>query len=184
MSERIIESPAREAAIVAFDQAHVSFLEAFRDVPDEALSYVPAGDEYALGILPEHLCDSLWSYSSQLDATLRAGFSQIDLSQDNIYQAARARRHADLAAWRPSSAEREAILTRLEMAHQHARSRLAALDDTTFTRTAPIVYSAASEPYPTSARDITGWLTDHYDEHSTQTRELLDRWRAEAGTRA
>src|SRR5579859_3481589 len=126
MSERIIESPAREAAIVAFDQAHVSFLEAFRDVPDEALSYVPAGDEYALGILPEHLCDSLWSYSSQLDATLRAGFSQIDLSQDNIYQAARARRHAELAAWRPSSAEREAILARLEMAHEHARSRLAA----------------------------------------------------------
>ncbi|HLJ81132.1 MAG TPA: DinB family protein [Ktedonobacterales bacterium] len=183
MSENI-EPPTREASLSALDQAYVQFLEAFRDVPDEALSYVPAGDEYALGILPEHLCDPLWKYSSQLDAMVRADFSQIDLSLDNIYEEAQARRHADLAAWRPLSAERGAMLARLKTAHQHAHSRLAALDDVTFTRTAPIVYTAGSEPYPTAARDIAGWLIDHYDEHTAQTRELLVRWRADAQTQA
>ena len=178
MSEQI-EPPTREASLSALGRAYVQFLAAFRDVPDEAMSYVPAGDEYALGILPEHLCDPLWKYSSQLDAMVRADFSQIDLSLDKIYEAAQARRHADLAAWRPTGAEREAMLARLETAHQHARSRLAALDDATFTRTAPIVYTAGSEPYPTSARDIAGWLSDHYDEHTAQTRELLARWRPE-----
>ena len=183
MSEQI-EPPTREASLSALDRAYVQFLAAFRDVPDEALSYAPAGDEYALGILPEHLCDPLWRYSSQLDAMLRAGFGQIDLSQDKIYEAAQARRHADLAAWRPTRAEREAMLAHLETAHQHARSRLATLDDVTFTRTAPVVYMGSSEPYPTSARDMSGWLIDHYDEHTAQTRELLARWRAEVHTQA
>ncbi len=173
--------PPREAAILALDQAYAAFLEAFREVPDKALRFVPAGEEYALGILLEHLCDPLWSYSSQLDAMLRADYAQIDLSGDQVLAAAKATRHAKLAAWRPDASERAGMLERLATAHQHARSRLAALDDATFTRAAPVVYAAGTEPLPTSARDIAGWLTQHYDEHTAQTRSLLAQWRATAG---
>lgn len=170
----------REAALRALDQAYAAFLEAFREVPDEALRFVPEGEEYCLGILPEHLCDPLWSYSSQLDAMLRAGFAQIDLSGDRALEAAKAQRHAALAAWRPGTSERAEMMARLATAHQHARSRLAALDDATFTRAAPVVYAAGTEVLPTSAADIAGWLTEHYDEHTQQTRSLLVQWRATA----
>lgn len=173
-------APRREAAVRTLDAAYTTFLAAFREVPDEALSFVPEGEEYTLGILPEHVCDSLWSYSSLLDAMLRVGFAPLDLSGDRALDAAKAQRHAELAAWRPNASERVGMLARLETAHQHARSRLAALNDVTFTRTAGVVYSAGTEPLPTSAQDIVGWLAGHYDEHTAQTGELLARWHAEA----
>lgn len=174
------EPQSRESALLALDRAYAAFLEAFHEVPDEALSFVPEGEEYALGILPEHLCDPLWGYSSQLDAMLRAGFAPLDLSADRIRAAADAQRHTALAVWRPGPAERAEMLARLATAHRHARSRLAALDDATFVRSAPVVYAAGAEPLPTSAHDIAGWLVAHYDEHTAQTRSLLERWRVEA----
>lgn len=178
--DRRTDAPPREAALRSLDAAYAAFLAAFSEVPDVALSYVPEGEEYTLGILPEHLCDSLWSYSSLLDAMLRAGFVPLDLSGDRALDAAKAQRHADLAAWRPGAHERSGMLARLDTAHRHARSWLVALDDATFTRTAPVVYSAGTEPLPTAARDIVGWLAGHYDEHTAQTHELLARWRTEA----
>lgn len=167
----------REAALLALDTAYTAFLDAFGAVPDAALSFVPLGEEYTLGILPEHICDPLWSYSSQLDAMLRCGFEPLDLSGDRALDAANAQRHAKLAAWRPDASERAGMLARLETAHRHARSRLAAIDETAFTRTAPVTYHSGGEPLPTSARDIAGWLRAHYDEHTEQTRALLDQWR-------
>jgi hypothetical protein len=166
-----------EVAVAALDTAYAGFLDAFRDVPDAAFSFVPDGEEYALGILPEHLCDPLWSYSSQLDAMLRCEFEPLNLSGDRPLEAANQQRHAWLAAWRPTSADRAGMFARLETAHQHARSRLAALDGATFTRTAPVTYTTVGEPLPTSPRDIVGWLSAHYDEHTEQTRSLLTRWR-------
>lgn len=170
----------RETALRTLDSAFATFLERFRDVPDEALSFVPAGEEYTLGILPEHLCDQLWSYSSQLDAMARSGFAPLDLSGDQALAEAKARRHKELAAWRPTGEDRVAMMARLEAAHQHARSRLAAVNEETFTRTAPVVYSAGGAPLPTSARDIAGWLSGHYDEHTEQTGALLVQWQAVA----
>lgn len=170
----------RDATLQALDSAYAAFLVQFRGVPDEALSFVPEGEEYTLGILPEHLCDPLWSYSSQLDAMARSDFAPLDLSGDRALAESKARRHKELAAWRPSGADREAMLSRLETAHRHARSRLAAVDEPSFTRTAPVVYSAGAAPLPTCARDIAGWLQAHYDEHAEQTRSLLLQWQAAA----
>ena len=174
------ELSEREAALQALDTAYADFLDAFEAVPDEALGFVPAGEEYALGILPEHLCDPLWSYSSQLDAMLRCGFEPLDLTSDRARDAAGAQRHAQLAAWRPIASDREAMLARLRAAHQHAHSRLAAVDERDFTRTAPIVYSAGGAALPTSPRDIAGWLQAHFEDHTAQTRALLAQWRATA----
>src|SRR5579884_3394498 len=81
-------APGREVAVRTLDAAYATFLATFREVPDAALSYVPEGEEYTLGILPEHLCDSLWSYSSLLDAMRRTGFAPLDLSGDRALDAA------------------------------------------------------------------------------------------------
>ena len=139
----------REAALQALDSSYAAFLERFRGVPDEALSFVPPGEEYTLGILPEHLCDPLRSYSSQLEAMARCDFAPVDLTGDQALAAAKARRHRQLAEWRPTGADREGMLSRLDAAHKHARSTLAAVDEASFTRTAPVVYSVGSPPLPT-----------------------------------
>lgn len=170
----------REAALVALDSAYARFLDAFRAVPDEALSFAPEGEEYTLGILPEHLCDPLYGYSSQLDAMARSAFAPLDLSGDRARAASSERRHRQLAEWRPTGDEREETLARLNRAHQHARSTLATVDEESFTRTAPVIYSSGGAPLPTSARDIAGWLQAHYDEHTEQTGKLLAQWQAVA----
>lgn len=98
-----------------------------------------------------------------------ADFALLDLSGERTLNAAQ--RCAELAAWRLGAHERTGMLARLKTAHRHARSRLAALDDVTYTRTAPL---------PTSARDIVGWLAGHCDERAAQTRDLLASWRSAA----
>jgi hypothetical protein len=179
MNDRV-NSSEREAALLGLDAAYARFLEQFRSVPDEALSFVPDGEEYTLGILPEHLCDPLWSYSSQLDTMVRSGFAPLDLTGDGPLRAAKAHRHRNLASWRPSAGERESMLSRLDTAHLHARSRLAALDAESFTRAAPVVYSTGDAPLATSPSDIAGWLQAHYEEHTEQTAALLTQWQATA----
>ncbi len=166
-----------------YDGAYRRFRAAFSAVPDSALDYVPVGDEYALGVLPEHLSFTLWSYASQLDDMLDANFTLVDLSEDRVRAAEHERRRAELVVWRPGSADRPPMLRRLEMAHHHYRTQIALLDEFTFERKAPIIYAARSEQYPTSARDITRWLTDHYAEHTLQTQDLLRRWRIDTARR-
>ena len=39
----------RAAVVAAFDAARDRFLAAFAEVPDEALTYLPEGDEFAIG---------------------------------------------------------------------------------------------------------------------------------------
>jgi hypothetical protein len=78
---------------------------------------------------------------------------------------------------RPGAAERPAILHELATSHQEAHSRFSAVDAAAFERRAEVIYTAGTAPYPTSARDMLGWLTDHYDEHIAQTRQMLAEWK-------
>jgi hypothetical protein len=178
MSEQPMNTP-RQEALAAFDHAYAAFLAAFKEVPDEALSFLPEGDEYTLGVLLLHLQDPLRNYMALLDQMLQTNFAQIDQSKDAEYAAAQARRHAELVRQRPGPAERPAMLAELYAIHQQARARLAALDDNTFERPAPVIYAAGTAPYPTSARDIAGWLIDHYREHTTQTQAMLAQWQTQ-----
>jgi hypothetical protein len=57
-------------------------------------------------------------------------------------------------------------------------TRSAAVPDEDFERKAPVRYEPGAEPYTTSAADVAGWLTGHYQEHVPQIRQLLDDWRA------
>ena len=174
--------PGRLGTLSIFDQTRDAFLGAFAQAPDEALSYVPPGDEYALGVLPIHLQDSMHHYMGVLDRTITSGFALVDLSA-GPEGAARAqdeaRRHAFLVAQRPTGANRAGMLADLERVHQQVRTRVAALDDATFDRQAPVIYSAGTDPYPTSCRDIMGWLTDHYRDHTDQAQAILAQWRAQ-----
>ncbi len=168
-------------ALTTFDQARDAFLAAFAQAPDEALPYVPPGDEYTLGILPVHLQDSINGYLDLFERIVRTDFAAFDTSADADAAEkaeAAAQHHRALAAERPTGAKRAGMLTDLARAHESVRAHFAPLDDATFTRQAQIVYAAGGPMYPTSARDITGWVTDHYNEHTQQVGELLARWRA------
>ncbi len=174
-------SSQQVAALTAFDAARDAFLAAFADVPDAALAYVPAGDEYAVGTLLPHLCDPINRYLDVLGLARNAGFGLVDLAADPMRAEREAQRHAQLAATRPTGADRARLLADLAFAHEQAHGAVAALDGATFLRQAPVIYSAGSEPSPTSCQDIMGWLTDHYDEHTTQVGTMLAGWRASAG---
>ena len=179
MSATPAPSSDRAAALAAFDQARDAYLAAFSQAPDEALAYVPAGEEYTLGVLTLHLCDPIERYLYTFECIRAANFGLVDLASDAEHQAREASRHAERVAARPTGADRPALLRALDEAHQRVHATAAALDGDSFTRQAPVIYSAGAAPYPTSFRDILGWLTDHYHEHTTQVAELLDRWRGQ-----
>ena len=171
----------RTAALSGFDAAHDTFLVAFATAPDEALSYLPLGDDYTLGVLPAHLLDPMRKYLAIFEQMVATEFAPLDLSAEphaSSQARADAERHAYLVAQRPTSAERAPMLAELAREHQDVYERLLALDTVTFTRQAPVIYSAGSAPYPTSAQDILRWLADHYLEHATQVESMLAQWRA------
>ncbi len=176
MGAQAEEGTGREAALATFEQKYQEFLAVFAAAPDEALPYVPAGDEYALGVLPLHLQHPLRDYMDLLRRMLRADFAQIDLGADAARTATQKQRHAKLISWRPTAADRPGLLSGLESAHQDARAQLGALDEAAFCCSAPVIYSPGAAPYPTSARDIIGWLIDHYQEHIVQVQDMLKGW--------
>ncbi|HLW01853.1 MAG TPA: DinB family protein [Ktedonobacterales bacterium] len=167
----------QQQALMTFGQTYEAFLAVFREVPDEALSFFPEGDEYTLGVLPLHLQDSLQNYAGLLKQMLATQFAQIDLGRDAKREENQASRHQFLVAQRPGAADRPAILHELATSHQEAHSRFASVDEATFERRAEVIYSAGTAPYPTSARDMLGWLADHYNEHIAQTQKMLAQWK-------
>lgn len=176
-----IRTTTQATALAELEQAYQDFLDTFAQVPNAALSFVPVGEEYTVGTLLAHLQDPLRNYTDVLQRILDADFGPVDQSADPQRAERDARRHAELAAMRPTGADRLALLAGLAEAHANAHAQIAALDEATFTRQAPVIYSAGSAPYPTSGADIVVWLVDHYHEHIAQTGQLLDAWRARHG---
>jgi hypothetical protein len=177
MSEQSASGDERAAALAALDAARDRFLTAFAQAPDAALPFVPAGEEYAVGVLPVHLQDPIRHYLAVYDMVEAADFGPLDLTSTAEAYAISSERHAQTAAMRPTGADRAGMLANLASEHDRVRARLTALDEATFLRAAPVVYPPGSDPYPTAFRDIMGWLTDHYDEHTAQMAELLAAWR-------
>jgi uncharacterized damage-inducible protein DinB len=180
MSSPMPQSPEPAQALAAFDAARDAFLAEFAHAPDAALAYVPPGEEYALGALLTHLCHPIERYLAVFERVRRAGFGLVDLAEDPDYAAREARNHAQVIALRPTGADRPQLLAALQAAHERVRGALATLDPETYTRQAPVIYAAGSEPYPTSARDILGWLIDHYREHTAQIQTMLAGWSGES----
>jgi hypothetical protein len=170
-------SDEQRTALDAFDAARDTFLAAFAIAPDEALAYLPAGDEYAVGTLLPHIRDTIDHYLGILELIRVAGFSRVDLTADTTTVQREAQQHLDLVALRPIGSRRAQLLADLAAAHQRVRPAVSALEGAEFERQAPVLYSADTAPFPTSCRDIMGWITDHYDEHTAQVATMIASWR-------
>jgi hypothetical protein len=162
----------KEAALADFEKALTEWESAFAQVPDGALDYLKPGDDYALGGLQVHVNGVLVHYHRILGALIARGFVAIDpLDPPGEGDVVNARAKAGLSA----DGRRDALA---EMASLHASVVEAAgrLPDESWSRKAPVVYGAGEAPYPTSAEDIVGWLSDHYREHVQQCSELVTAW--------
>jgi len=160
---------SREAALAAYDEARDRFLVAFEEVPDPALGFLKAGDDYSIGGLLAHVTWGLTHYSGVLEAVVSGGFGEVrdptdPAEQERVAAAGR----ASLAP-----AERGGALAALTAAHARLASQVRSLADGDFERTAPVLYGDTTEPYATSAATVMGWMTDHYDEHVPHVSELL-----------
>jgi hypothetical protein len=180
MSDSTDSSTSAAQQLNTFDQARDQFLAAFAQAPDEALPFVPPGDEYAIGVLPIHMLDPITRYMTVFDQIMAGDFGLVNRAGDPAALAWETERHAHSVATRPTGAERAGMLADLAAAHQRVVDRFSALDAATFTRQAPVIYPGSADPYPTSAQDILGWLKDHYDEHTAQMGQLLAQWRSGA----
>lgn len=181
MSESL-SSLGKAASLVArFDAARDAFLSAFAEAPDEAMPYTPAGEEYALGVLPLHLQDSMNHYLDVYTRMVAASYSPVDLTADSSRGQEEAALHQRLVTTKPTGADRGRLLADLAATHQRITERFGTLDDAAVIRKADVIYTPGTPPYPTSVADILGWLTDHYEEHIAQTGELLARWQSERG---
>ncbi len=180
MTDSTLAPSDRSAVVGAFDAARDTFLTAFAEVPDAALTYLPEGDEFAVGALLLHIAQPMRTYTRLLEE-MAASEGQVDQNQDPTFEQTQMQQRAEFVAARPTAADRAALLAALEAAHQHLRARLLATPDADFDRPVPVIYAGTTDPYPTSPRMVAGWVLDHYDEHTPQVQSLLAGWRATQG---
>ena len=168
-------SQDRDTALARFAETRDGYVSAYRPVPDDALAFVPEGEDYCLGGLVIHVTDILDHYTRVLDAMLGAGFGQVRVVDPDE---GRAELDALIRDGYPP-AQRTQKIDEMRAAHDGIAAKVATLSSLEFTRKAPVLYGPdATEPYETSAADILGWLTDHYQEHITQVGDLLAAWKA------
>jgi hypothetical protein len=164
----------RETELAKFDHGRDDFEAAFARVPDEALEWKPEGDDYTIGFLVPHVISSIANYSTVLDQVEATGYGVVGpgWEADNALADYTAKMHAIYAA----GAGRQAILDELDAAHDRLAARLRKLAYEEYGRQSPVHYGGSADPFPTSAHDIIGWLTDHYYEHVPHIEQLLEGW--------
>lgn len=162
----------RKAALAEFDSARGEWEGAFARVPDGALGYLKPGDEYSLGGLQVHVNWVLVHYRRVLDGMIRSKFAEIG-PQDPAGAEEKARADAKRGI---TAAERRKLLDDMAGMHRAVGSAVEKLAPPDWNRKAPVVYGEGQDPYPTSAEDILGWLTEHYREHVQQSADLTEEW--------
>jgi DinB superfamily len=181
VAEGIID---RETALAKFDHARDDFEAVFAEVPDEALDWMPKGDDYSFGTILVHVRRSIEMYSALLDMIRTAEFEEVRLAAvpgnyATVEEQPKTNEEDMGASVRlgPIVKEnRQAALDALDAAHDRLAAQLRDLAEE-YSRPAPVVYVDANEPYPTRASDVIKWLTDHYEEHVPQFRQMLEQWR-------
>jgi hypothetical protein len=166
-------SPARRAGMEAFDKARSTFVERLAAAPDESLSYLKPGDDYALGGLVHHVNAVLEKYGDVLDAIAASGFRETEATdRPGLFEAANAKAKAGV-----TRAELSAGLAATAQLHTSVVGRLDAFGETDFERKAPVHYERGAEPFSTSPADVLGWVKGHYEEHVPHIEQLLADWR-------
>ena len=164
----------RDAALAEFDAARKEWEAAFAQVPDGALAYLKAGDDYALGGLQVHVNWVLTHYRRVLDGIVAGGFKPLG-PQDSPGEGDAAGQKAKVGFAKGDRAKALSDMARLHVAVAGAATKLPAAD---WSRKCEVVYGEGQDPYPTSPEDIVEWLRDHYREHVTQCADLIDGWEA------
>lgn len=167
----------RDAALAEFESARKEWESAFAQVPDGALAYLKAGDDYALGGLQVHVNWVLTHYRRVLDGIISGGFKPLSL-QDAPGEGDAASQKAKVGLTPGDRAKALSDMGRLHSAVTTAVTKISAAD---WSRKAEVVYGEGQDPYPTSPEDIVEWLRDHYREHVQQSADLVDKWSSEAG---
>jgi hypothetical protein len=160
----------RDGALADFERARAEWQEAFARVPDDALTYLKPGDDYALGGLLVHVNWVLARYLGVLQAITGSEFEQLR-AEDPPSIAGQARR-----GLQPRERLRE--LEAMARMHDAFRAAISRLPPGDWDRHCAVLYPPSEEPYPTSPEDLLGWLRDHYREHVAQCGELIEDWRA------
>lgn len=156
----------RDAALADFEAARREWEEAFALVPDDALTYLKAGDDYALGGLQVHVNWVLAHYLRVLEGQVVV--QDPPLSTD-----------AKLGL---TGAKRRKSLTEMDRLHTAVQRVALRLPESDWQRTTPVVYGPGQDPYPTSPDNVIEWLRDHYREHVAQCGDLIEEWRASRAT--
>jgi hypothetical protein len=169
------EAQDRGARLQEFARARDQFEQAYQAVPDDALTYVPEGDDYTLGGLAVHVTDALYHYSYVLDVLKQSGYGPQARVVDPVDDA-KQRRDA-MVAHGFAGNEKAGVFREMRSAHEALAAKISAVPEAEYTREAPILYGAdTQEPYTTKAADVIGWVIDHYNDHTKQVGELLERW--------
>jgi hypothetical protein len=164
----------RDAALADFEAARREWESAFAKVPDDALTYLKPGDDYALGGLQVHVNWVLTHYRRVLDGIIAGRFARLGpLDEAGEIAPALVKAKAGLNAGERAKSLDE--MGRLHTAVAEAVSRMPAAD---WSRKADVIYGEGQDPYPTSPDDILGWLREHYREHVQQSADLIADWKA------
>jgi DinB superfamily len=169
-----MEADSRSEAVLRdFDEARQSFQHTLERVPEGALTYLKAGDDYALGGLVFHVNVVLENYLQVMQGVMASGGKEVRLPDPAAaFDEAHARARAGV---RPG--ELGPALDRTASLHSQVRTLAASVAPSEWERQAT-VWVGANEPYPASPADVLGWLTDHYREHVPHAEELLREWKA------
>lgn len=176
----------RQTALADFDHARDDFTDVLSQVPDEAMSYKPQGDDYTIGGIVMHVTNSLRMYSVVIGLMREAEFQEVRVAG---YPGEGAVIEGDPEAdWAQgiegldtdpeyAARNRQAAMSTMEAAHDKLAGQLAELVYDSFERSSPVYYPGAENTFPTSAADILRWQTDHYREHIKQVGEMLEQWK-------
>ncbi len=156
------------ALLAAFDANRDAYVALMRRVPDADVGFLEPGDDYSVGGIAVHV-NYVFDHYLGLLATMRSGDFAECRAEDPPGLAERARARAGMSLTR---AEVDAELERTRELHGELRAAIERLGDDR-ERKAPVFFGAAPEAYPTSALDILGWVSGHYDEHVPQVEALI-----------
>ena len=162
----------RETDLHQLFVARSEFATAFAAVPDSALQYKGASDEYALSGIVVHLSATIDHYRRVVEGLLDTEFKPFAIqAQDPGVEAA----HAKRAQTGFAADERDEAFALLEAAHDDFAECVLTVQPQDYARKISITYKAGDTPHDTSAADIVGWLTGHYREHVPNVQKMAAR---------
>ena len=164
----------KDAALADFEAARSEWESAFAKVPDDALTYLKPGDDYALGGLQVHVNWVLTHYRRVMDGIVSGGFAPLG-PQDGLGDAEAAGEKAKAGL---EAKDRAKALDEMGRLHVAVVSAVMRQPEADWSRKCAVVYGAGQDPFPTSPEDVIEWLRDHYREHVQQSGDLIGDWEA------